>query len=243
MIDLTRLAAAAAALCLLGAPTPRAETPLAETPPAQTAETSSVETPGQRLFFEGAFNSVAAGSSVIYEHKRDGSGVTDQAQLISDGEIRVTLRTGADGAREALVAISAGGGLRDLHPYPASVGNPLLMVFLESTLRSMATITGGSPFYIRNRMKEALFRGGEISSVTAAYKGAQTKAEEIVFRPFAHDKNRHRMGAFADLELRFLLSESAPGGFLLFSSSTPAPAGGEAAYREQIVFRDLREDG
>ena len=38
---------------------------------------------------------------------------------------------------------------------PASA-NPLLLYFLETTVRAMAEATGGSPYYIRNRIREAL---------------------------------------------------------------------------------------
>lgn len=201
------------------------------------------ETPGERLFFEGALREVPPGTAIVYGHIREGTRADPNTQLIADGEIEVRLRLDATGAREAQVAMSSGGQLRELNPFPASTGNPLLMVFLESSLRSMAAITGGSQFYIRNRMKDALFRGGELSDVSVVFKDEVIAAEQIVFRPFSEDKNRDRMGDFADLELRFVLSDQAPGGFILFSASTPTRDGEEAAYREEITFLDAREEG
>ena len=63
----------------------------------------------------------------------------------------------------------------------------------------MATLTGGSPDYIRNRIKDAVFRGGSI-----AREGGVTT---VVARPFESDPNRARMGGFETLQLRFVLGD------------------------------------
>lgn len=199
------------------------------------------ETAGERLFFEGALAQVAPGAAIIYEHQRDGSKTDPESQQITDGEISVTLRDGADGTREAMVAMSSEGKQRELHPFPVSTGNPMLLIFLESSLRAMAGITGGSPFYIRNRVKESLRSGGEITPVDTTFNGETITAEQIVFHPFREDKNRERMGDFAELELRFVLSEEAPGGFILFSATTPKSGDEAPAFREEISFLEARE--
>lgn len=84
---------------------------------------------------------------------------------------------------------------RTIGPYPVSGGDPALVFFLETTAREMARISGGSPFYIRNRIKDAVFRGGELVEVD----GKRT----AVFRPFQDDKNKDRMAGFETLELSF----------------------------------------
>ncbi|MDF3606818.1 hypothetical protein PE067_12180 [Paracoccus sp. DMF-8] len=84
---------------------------------------------------------------------------------------------------------------RTIGPYPVSGGDPALVFFLETTAREMARITGGSPFYIRNRIKDAVFRGGEVVEVDGTRKA--------VFRPFQDDKNKDRMAGFDTLELTF----------------------------------------
>jgi len=206
-----------------------------------TPTISAAGPPSERIFAAGALNGIPPGASLIYTHLREGTGGDRQLQPITDGEVRVTLRSGADGAREAVVAMSSGGRLRELNPFPASVGNPLLMTFLESSLRAIARVTGGSPFYIRNRMKAALREGGEIAQVDASLAGEAIEADAITFHPFTDDKNRHRMGDFADLELRFVMSDMAPGGFVLFSAATRPGTDGAVAFREEIALREVRE--
>ena len=73
----------------------------------------------------------------------------------------------------------------------------MLVFFLENTARDMATMTGGSPFYIRNRIKDAVFQGG-----TVRREGGKVTVE---MQPFAEDPNRDRMGGFQTLTLRFVM--------------------------------------
>lgn len=88
---------------------------------------------------------------------------------------------------------------RDIGPFPVSGGDAALTFFLENTARDMAALTGGSPFYIRNRMKDALRSGG---TVEHRQDGTIT-----TFHPFANDPNAARMQGFATLELRFTFDQ------------------------------------
>ena len=66
------------------------------------------------------------------------------------------------------------------------MANPLLLYFLETTVRVMAEATGGSPYYIRNRIREAL-----VASDLGAADGAE---REVTLTPFAADPNRRADG-------------------------------------------------
>lgn len=88
---------------------------------------------------------------------------------------------------------------RKVGPFPISGGDPVLVFFLEQTARDMASLTGGSPFYIRNRIKDAIFRGGDLSR-----DGQHAIA---TFRPFADDPNAGRMQGFENLTLTFVMDE------------------------------------
>ena len=97
---------------------------------------------------------------------------------------------------------------RPVADFPASGPNPVLLYFLESTARGMAQATGGSPFYIRNRIREA---------VAAAGRGDGSPLE-VAIVPFAADPNRGRMGGFADLTLRLRYDEGRPDQLLELSA-------------------------
>lgn len=95
----------------------------------------------------------------------------------------------------------AGPRSRTIGPFPVSGGDPVLVFFLEQTARDMASLTGGSPYYIRNRMKDAVFRGGRISR--------EGETAIATFKPFQDDANAGRMGGFDSLTLTFVLGDPA----------------------------------
>ena len=191
----------------------------------------------ERVFSNAALNLVQADQYVQYSHVREGS-AGESLNPIPDGQIRVAVRTGADKAREAVVTMGPAGKLKPVSVWPVSSGNPILPIFLESALRAMARTTGGSSFYIRNRIKESLGSGGTMTDVQVTVDGNQVAATEIVFVPFKADKNRDRMGDFKDLTLTFVVSEQTPGDIVRFVAQTPEGANG-VAYREEIAFSRL----
>ncbi len=117
---------------------------------------------------------------------------------------------------------------RKIGPFPVSGGDPALTFFLETTARDMAALTGGSPFYIRNRLKDALFRSGEIR-----HEGEATVA---VFVPFAQDENRGRMAGFDTLELRFTLDDPGRPIRRMLAETGPL-SGGRPAYHSEMVLK------
>lgn len=190
----------------------------------------------ERIFYRDALTMIEAPSQAIYRHQRGGTSGT-ALNPISDGEIRVTLQTATDGTREAAVSMGRAGKLRPVSVFPATSGNPILPIFLESTLRTMARVTGGSEIYIRNRIKDAFGSGGTIENVSLNVNGSTLEGQHIVFEPFLNDKHRDRMGEFASLTLHFIVSKELPGDIHNFLATTSG--GDNAAYREEISFLKL----
>lgn len=191
----------------------------------------------ERVFSRAALVGLGLDTQAVYSHVREGS-AGEALMPIEDGEIRIAIRTGTDGTREAAVTMGTAGELRPVSVWPASSGNPIVPIFLESALRTMARVTGGSAFYIRNRMKEALGARGRIEEVEIAGATGALTAQHIVFTPFADDQNRARMGAFADLTLHFTVSDAVPGDIVRFMATTGGETG-DTAYRETITFVDV----
>jgi hypothetical protein len=113
---------------------------------------------------------------------------------------------------------------RHLGQFDAGVGNPLGMFFLERTIRNVSEQTGGSPFYLRNRIKDALRAPEEMREVVVDWRGQQVDATEIVLAPFDGDPNRDALGAFGDLRIRMVVGEEVPGWY----HTLRAEAGGGA---------------
>jgi hypothetical protein len=174
------------------------------------------------LMAPGVLAQAPDGPVLAYRHDRTLPG--GPLPEIEDGRLFVAAATAPE--RRELVVTRSGDGAERLPvaSFPASGPNPALLFFLETTVRVMAGATGGSPFYIRNRMREAL---------AAADLGAAESPHAVVLHPFAADPNRPRMGGFADLALSFRFDPAEPGRILELSADTPAPEGG---YHERLVL-------
>lgn len=193
----------------------------------------------ERIFSTTALDLVETGKQVIYTHTREGN-AGEELKPLPDGEIRIQVRNDAEQKREAVVTMGPAGKLKPVSIWPVSSGNPILPIFLESALRAMARTTGGSSFYIRNRIKDAMGVAEEMNSVTLQVDGSDLKATEIVLPLFENDKNRDRMGDFKDMTLTFVLSEELPGDIVRFIAQTPETADG-VAYHEEIAFSKVIE--
>ncbi|EEW23879.1 hypothetical protein [Rhodobacter ferrooxidans] len=151
-------------------------------------------------------------------------GLDYASAVVIDGKpapaAQLTLRLAPEGMVD--LALMQGTAMQGGGSYPASVGNPVIMYFLETALRDMAAQSGGSPFYIRNRIKESLLTEAEILPVTLHYGDADIAARRITLHPFAQDEARARMGAFADLALAVTVSPDIPGWYYALEASTPA---------------------
>jgi hypothetical protein len=193
---------------------------LAEAAPAASP------TPTQLLFDTPHFATATVGEALRYERRR----VSDPAwNLGPDATEAVTVTPMAGGAIEVTLT-PAGGKTRRLTPFEGVPGNPLLMVFLENTVRAVAQATGGSPFYLRNRMKEALRDGLTRSE-------GDDGLTVLTAQPFATDPNAPKMGPLGGLTLRFELAEAEPGAFRLLRADAARPDGTTAFLEE---FRHAR---
>ena len=171
------------------------------------------------------FDAAPVGSAVAYAEDRsvpevEGMTVAD----VAAGEVRLEVVAAGDG-REMRLVREAGGVATPVGTFPVAVANPLLLYFLETTVRVMAEATGGSPYYIRNRIREAL---------AASDLGASEAGErQVTLTPFAADPNRERMGGFGELTLRLRFDPKAPARIIELSADT---AGGGDGYHQKLAL-------
>ncbi|WP_018237750.1 hypothetical protein [Ensifer sp. BR816] len=132
---------------------------------------------------------------------------------------------------------------RALGNYPASVGNPVIMYFLESVLAEIAGQSGGSPFYMRNRIKDALLRDAEVVPVSRRYRNRDIAARQVTIRPFTKDRARERMGAISQLALAVTVSDEIPGWYYSLVATVPAATGkAGAGYSNSITLKGAGEE-
>ncbi|MBP1807428.1 hypothetical protein [Rubellimicrobium aerolatum] len=169
------------------------------------------------VFRSGTLDGLPGGTQLLYD---GGAAVPD------GGWSRVVVDLAGDGA--AVVQGDRADGAEPLGRFDAGVGNPVAMVFLERTVRTISEATGGSPFYIRNRIRDALAGEVAVAAVTVPWDGGTVEATEVALSPFATDAHRADLGRFADLEIRVVVSESVPGWYHSIRAEAPAGASAEA---------------
>ncbi len=181
------------------------------------------------LFRTGTLDRIDRGAELVY--RRDvTSALKPEAEDRDSGDIALRFRQGE--APMALLELRQGDKHRALGSFPASVGNPMIMYFYETVVRDMAEAAGGSPFYIRNRVKDALIQTSDIERGQAVVAGETVSTQTIRLHPFANDPNRARMRGFGDLELRVTMSDEVPGWYM----SLVAEAAGGKVYKSEILF-------
>ncbi|WP_299671990.1 hypothetical protein [uncultured Roseobacter sp.] len=181
------------------------------------------------LFRTGTLDRIDRDAELVYR-REVASALKPDAEGRDTGDIALSFREGE--APMALLEFRQGSKHKALGSFPASVGNPVIMYFYETVVRDMAEAAGGSPFYIRNRVKDALIQTSDIEAGQAVVAGKTVSTQTIRLYPFANDPNRDRMRGFGDLELRVTMSEEVPGWY----TSLVAEASGGEIYKSEILF-------
>ena len=192
-------------------------------PISATAEDANV-TLRDLLFREGTLDGVDSEATLLYRREAE-SVLLPRLEERSAGLLALSFHPGGAAAR---LELRQGDRSRGLGVFPTGAGNPMIMFFLESVVRDMARATGGSPFYIRNRVKEALLRPAVPREDDA------TGVRTVDVRPFENDLNLARMRGFGDLVLSATVSEETPGWYLRLVAEAPGPGG--SAYRSSLEF-------
>lgn len=186
------------------------------------------------LFKDGTLDTIPRKDTLVYSRAVNNS-LKPEAAERDTGDIALSFRESGE-ADLALLELRKDGKYRRLGNFPASVGNPMIMFFYESTIRDMAEAAGGSPFYIRNRVKEALVQPSEVEDGTATFDGETIATKVIRLYPFKDDPNKDRMQGFGDLELRVTMSDAVPGWY----AALEADAGD--VYSSKLEFKTMERN-
>lgn len=186
------------------------------------------------LFRNGTLDQIDRASALVYRREVTNA-LKPEAGIRDTGDVTLSFREGNKDI--ALLEFWQEDKHRALGTFPASVGNPMIMYFYETVVRDMAEAAGGSPFYIRNRVKEALVQSSEITEGQAVVDGKTVPTRTIRMYPFEGDPNSERMKGFGDLELRVTMSDAVPGWYM----TLVAEAAEGAVYRSELSFQRLDE--
>ncbi|WP_425074688.1 hypothetical protein [Sagittula sp. S175] len=207
-------------------------TPLA---PTLAAETLDGQQTYDMLFRQGTLDDVTNDQSLTYT-RAVSNALKPEAAERDTGTIVLSFEQ--QQALMALLEFRQDDKHRGLGKFPASVGNPMIMYFYEAIVRDMAEAAGGSPFYIRNRVKDALIQPSEAIEGEAMVGGETVPTQTIHLHPFKNDPNADRMQGFDDLELTVTMSDKVPGWYLRLVADVPGE-GDTPVYHSEIDFQSI----
>lgn len=165
---------------------------------------------GEEVMAPGLLAALPQGETLEFRHSRALPEAGAEASPPPGGYRRL----GPEAGQTIRIAVAEPGGLalqqggRTVAEFPAGSPHPVLLMFLENVMRSVAQETGGNPHYIRNRMRHAL-------------GAAQVSGGRLLITPFAEDPNRDRLGVFATLQIDIRWQEADPGRLLQLSATLP----------------------
>ncbi|MBP1848798.1 hypothetical protein [Rhizobium halophytocola] len=195
--------------------------------------------PGTLSSMEGATQAgvtLRPGDMIVYDSRH--SQTPTEAALTE--KVTLTLLT----PTEADLRLERGARHRSLGRFPARVGNPMVMYFLEGVLKDISDETGGSPFYLRNRLKEALGKTVDAAAGSARFEGREIATRKVTMTPLIDAGERRKLGRFAGLEVTVITSNEVPGGYLSFVARAPkGERQGGAAYEASITLQPSPDAG
>ena len=194
------------------------------------------------LFETPALVEVPTGTTLVYRLERivpaAAAGTPGSAPgfLPSVSTVELSLQPdAASGGREAKIEIVTGERRQAAGLFPTLVGNPVLLVVLERDVAEMSQMLHGSPYYIRNRIRDAL---GEVTLAEPArftFGSREVEGWRVAVHPFAQDRNRDKLRAYAAKHYEFILSDAVPGGLYEMRMVTPN-ADGAALVEDRLAF-------
>lgn len=177
------------------------------------------------LFFEKPYLSLLApGTRVAYTYKH----VTTDEKLgpSFDEKLQLNVEAAPDDPAKRVADIDIWRG--DLHneagPFPTASGNPVSLVLLERDVKEIAALSKGSPFYIRNRVRDALATA-TVEETRFDHDGRNLAGWKMTMTPFASDPNRDKLAEIAGRRYEFVFSDAVPGGLYAINVATPAADG------------------
>lgn len=188
--------------------------------------------PYDLIFRTGTLSDVPTDHEMIYSRAVS---VPGNPQMEQAGTGRIVLSFVPDNM--AKLDFRQGDRHRIVGLFPVAVGNPMIMYFLETVISDMAQNTGGSPFYIRNRIKEALREPTQIKELETRTDAQSITAQQITLRPLQGDSNHDKMQGYGNLKLTITMSNEVPGWYTSLVAEVSSHDA-EPLYRNALTFTD-----
>ncbi|MCS0504227.1 hypothetical protein [Ancylobacter mangrovi] len=192
------------------------------------------------LFFDTPYLlQVAPGTTLDYRYKHKSTEERLGESFDETMAMDVTADPQDASGRVADVEITRGTRESEAGPFPSMKGNPIALVLLEREVREMAQLTKGSPFYLRNRLREHL-ASAAVEPASFEFDGRKVEGWRMTMVPFAEDPNRDKLAELVGRRYEFLFSDAVPGGLYSIDVVTPKADGSSNIIETSLTLTGAR---
>lgn len=186
------------------------------------------------VFYAPHFAKLENGSTISYSFVRKSE--DPKANPSFEDEVKVSV--GPQGAEDSVRIDLFSGERGQVLGNMSKTGNPVIVAILEEDVKDMHKALGGSPFYFRNKLREALAGQTPAEPTKVVFAGKTVDAWKISLKPFSDDaKNRGKLREFADRSYELTFSDAVPGGLYALKTVTPKPDGAGALVSEELIVK------
>ena len=189
--------------------------------------------PTMDLVFKAShFARIADGRTVTYDFVRTSNGGAGD-KLEPSFKDKVSILVGPEGNANSVRVHLFSGKRAQKFDNLSKTGNPVIVALLEQDVQEMHKTLGGSPYYFRNRLRQALAEDTSSQPTRVEFGGRTHDGWKVTLKPFADDQqNAYRLKEYAQRSYELTFSDDLPGGLYALKTVTPKAQGGDLLVEE-----------
>lgn len=190
------------------------------------------------VFYAPHFAKLQNGSTITYKFVRK----AEDPKLEPSFEDVVNVKIGPQGNENSVTVDLFSGNRAIKLPNMSKTGNPVIVALLEQDVKEMNKALGGSPFYFRNRLREAVSADTPAEPVKFQFEGKTVDGWKVTVKPFSNDgDNKSRLKEYAERSYELTFSDAVPGGLYALKTVTPKSDGGALLTEELTVAAETAQ--
>lgn len=231
-----RLVASLCAASLLLALAAFAQEPAASAAPVATPANASAPSAADLLFEQPQMKNTRAGSTLTYDYMRRSGIAKGPFGPPLDDTIKLKLDAGKT-PEDCTIAVEMFSGTNRFPagPFEDMPGNPVIPLFLENHLKSLARVLEANPRYLKLAIRKGLRDKATVTPVKVSYQGQEVDGWRVETKPFEGDAMSERMRGMSNLTYTFITSPSVPGEVVSIEAQSKNPAG-EELLEERVSY-------
>ncbi|WP_430913600.1 hypothetical protein [Methylobacterium sp. sgz302541] len=188
------------------------------------------------LFEQPQMRNTQAGTTLTYDYLRRSGIARGPFGPVLDDTIKLGIDAGkTENDRNIRVAMFSGTNRFPAGPFEDMPGNPIIPLFLENHLKSLARVLEANPRYLKLAIRKGLREKASVTAIKVPYQGREVDGWRVETRPFEGDPLAERMRGMSNMTYTFVTSPSVPGEIVSIEARSKN-AEGEELLEERLSY-------